>query len=393
MSKFIKVTISNIYTQLALFFIVNGFFIFKYLPRYNINPYIIIIVFICFVLLSGYVYKKKIHWGENFYKILFISTVSIIILGIIFSLILIDPYAIRVDRWSALSFFWDSVFSGIYPYGVHTHVSESNFASPFPFWHLLNLPFYLLGDVGIGIIAFLILISFSIFKYFGSFKKSFIFLFLLLISPAYWWEILVRSDGLSNTLLAVMFVMWYSKKEKNISQNFILTVLICGLFACTRFSALIPLSLFLFQPYLKLPFKNKILFPLLVGLIAITVFSPFIFWDTENWVFFSRNPFMSQTNNGDFYTSFIMLLFGIIMSLSWKTIEQYFSVTAFTIFTFMLVMQLVRMSKYEDSTFFGDAIVDISYFTLALPYCLSFITLSVNQSPSIGNSGTISNEK
>ncbi len=368
--------ITNTYLHLLLFVSINAIFIFKYLPRYNINPYISLFLYFIFIFAGLNIYNKYIStFSEKTLKYIYLSIISLTIVFIAVSLILIDPYSIRVDRWSALSFFWDSVFTGIYPYGTHTHVSETNFASPFPVWHLINLPFYLLKDVGISIIFFFSLFSFAIYKYFESYRKALLVIILLLISPAYWWEILVRSDGLSNALLVMILILWYTKNNKSISKNFTISILICGLIAATRFTALLPLALFFFQPYIKLPIKQKIILPLSALLIATLAFLPFILWNTETWVFFSRNPFMSQTYNGDWRILLVMVFVGIFMALNWKTIEEFFATTGIFITVFILLNQLIRLSKYEGSNFFSDAVVDVSYFTLAIPYIIILIAI------------------
>lgn len=367
--------------QLLLYLVINLLFVFKYFPRYNINPYTASIVYVAFIVFLSIIINKKIHKiADNTYKFLFFAIILIAVSLIIFSLLKIDPYSIRVDRWSALSFFWDGFFAGKYPYGVHTHTCNTNFASPFPFWHCVNLPFYLLGDVGYQLIFFFILIGVAVYWFFSSYKYAVVFLIFLLLSPAYWWEVAVRSDGLSNSFTVVFFVLWYYRTKKSIDNNFLLIVLICGLFAATRFSALLPIALFLFKDYVKLSIGRIVLFPLLILLVASIWFMPFIFWDTENWVFFKRNPFMSQTLNSDPYVFVIMLVIGVFISLKWRKIDDYFAITSISLFLFMLFTQLMRMSKIEGSTFFGDAIVDISYFTLALPYCLLSITNRIHNS-------------
>jgi hypothetical protein len=367
--------IANFYIQILIFIIINAIFIFKYMPRYDINPFIVFLGYTVFLFLGLWIYRKFSKLlSEILLKYIYFSIISLTVALIAISLILIDPYTIRVDRWSALSFFWDSVFAGIYPYGTHTHVSDTNFASPFPIWHLINLPFYLLKDVGISIIFFLCLFSYAIYNYFESYRKALLVIILLLVSPAYWWEILVRSDGLSNALLVMMIILWYSKNNKSLSNNLFVSILICGFIAATRFTAILPLALFYFQPYLKLPIKQKIIFPISALSIAIFAFLPFIFWDTENWVFFSRNPFMSQTYNGDFRIMLMMVFIGIVMSLNWKTIEQFFATASIFIFLFILLNQLVRLSHFPEANFFSDSVVDVSYFTLALPYSILLLS-------------------
>jgi hypothetical protein len=365
--------------QLLIFLSINSLFILKYAPRYGINSYILLAFYIVAVYSFYFFFNKLVSLrNEKLFKTFYWILLLIAIVGIVLLLIMIDPYSIRVDRWSALTFFWDSVFNGIYPYATHTHVSVTNFASPFPVWHLISLPFYLLKDVGIGIIFFLVLLAFSIKYYFITYRKSFFFLFLLFISPAYWWEVSARSDSLSNGILVFMIILWFIKGNYNLSNRFVLSIFICGAIASTRFTALLPLSLFFFQSYLKLPLKKKIIFPLSVFGIALLSFLPFIFWDTDTWIFFSRNPFMSQTANGNIYVLLIMLILGIVLAFKWKNTLQYFYVTAIFISIFILVAQITRLANYENANFFSDAVVDISYFTLALPYCLAYLTSTFN---------------
>ena len=209
----------------------------------------------------------------------------------------IDPYTVRVDRWSAVSFFLEGLFNGEYPYGIHTHVSETNFPSPFPLWHVINIPFYLLGDVGIGLIFFLIITFVTVKIYFNSYRKAFFFLILLILSPAYWWEVAVRSDSLSNGFLVLTFILWYTKKGYSVDKNFWLTIILCGIIASTRLSAVLPVALFLFAQYIQTNWLKKMLFPLSILAFVLVVFMPFILWKIDGtYVFFTRNPFMSQTS-------------------------------------------------------------------------------------------------
>lgn len=366
---------SNKYIQIVLFIIINSLFILKYSPRYGLNPYLLSVAFIVVILIYLFLYHKIANeLSEKIFRLLFWVMLAGTIIVIVFLFKHIDPYTIRVDRWSALTFFWDSVFKGQYPYITHTHVCTTNFASPFPVWHVISLPFYLLGDVGIEIIFFLLLLAVVVKYYFSSYRKSFFFISLLLISPAYWWEVSARSDSLSNGLLVFMIILYLIKTNRTLINNFKLLIVICGLIAATRFTAIIPLALFLFQPYLKLSTNRKIIFPFAILGIAFIAFCPFIFWDIETWIFFTRNPFMSQTANGNLYVFLFMFLIGITSALTWKSTQQFFNITSLFIFFFILIAQLARIYNAGEGNLFSDAISDISYFNLSLPYCLAVLT-------------------
>ena len=363
--------------QLVLFLTINALYILKYVSRTGFNPYLALSVYIvlCLIFLGVYIKTEKI--SEKAYKYIYWGLIIAMIAAISALLIAIDPYLIRVDRWSALTFFWDSIFQGKYPYATHTHVSPTNFASPFPLWHLISLPFYLLKDVGTELIFFLLLLAFALKYYFSSYRKSLFFILLLCISPAYWWEITARSDGMNNAWLVFIIILWMIKNKRDLTNSFVAGIFICGIIASTRLSALLPLAIFFFQPYLKLSVKQKIIFPILAFCVALISFLPFIFWDTNTWIFFSRNPFMSQTGNGNIYTLIIMILVGLALALQWKSTQQFFFVTSIFILLFMLSAQIMRIVYAGEGNLFSDAICDISYFNLSLPYFLAYLTMDV----------------
>lgn len=368
--------------QIFIFLFVNGLFIFKYLGRLEVvNTTLVFCIyaslFLGFLIIYDRLFNKNKE--EKIFRIGFWSILIIASLLILFSLNSIDRYEVAVDRWSAVTFFLDGLFRGEYPYGIHTHVWEYNYPSPFPVWYLINLPFYFLGDVGLGLIFFLWLTGLCLYYFFGSYKKAFLFLFLLCISPAYWWEIAVRSDSLSNGLLVLCFILWFSKKGYTLSSNFILATICCGLLASTRLSAILPIALYFFSSYIRLSWRRKIIFPIAIIGIVFIMFSPFIFWDTDSWVFFSRNPFMSQTSVGSSYVLLIMMALGCFLSLQWKNMKQFFDCTSVFIFIFMLGSFIGLFFNFGiNGSFFTHSIYDISYFTLAFPFCLSSISEKMN---------------
>ena len=367
--------------QLILYLFVNILFIFKYLTRTEISVPLITVLYISGILGFVYLYFK---WSpkvsEKLFKYSSLVLLSITLILIALALLYIDPYTVRVDRWSAVSFFLEGLFNGEYPYGIHTHVSETNFPSPFPLWHVINIPFYLLGDVGIGLIFFLIITFVTVKIYFNSYRKAFFFLILLILSPAYWWEVAVRSDSLSNGFLVLTFILWYTKKGYSVDKNFWLTIILCGIIASTRLSAVLPVALFLFAQYIQTNWLKKILFPLSILAFVLVVFMPFVLWTIDGtYVFFTRNPFMSQTSVGNPVFLIIMIVAGIIFALKWKNTDEYFEYAASFMFIFMAGSQLsLIMTRGISGSFFTDSTYDLSYFTLYLPYTLMALASKVS---------------
>lgn len=375
------------YIQLFLYLFVNGLFILKYLPRSGVNSTFSLAFYLVLVFGIVLVYRIYFHRiSEKAFKLAYRILLIIMILAIIGLLFKIDRYSVRVDRWSAVTFFLDNLFQGKYPYLAHTHVSTTNFASPFPLWHFINIPFYLMGDVGFGLIFFLLLTAYIIQVFFSDYRKSFFFLLMLFLAPSYWWEVAVRSDSLSNALVVFSFILWFQKRNYSLANQFWLGVLACGLIATTRLSAILPIALFFFKPYFQLSVKQKIIFPLAVIGIIIIFFLPFVFWDATSWIFFSRNPFMSQTSVGNSYVLLSMVVLGGFAAFQWKNVNQFFSVTSVFLFIFILTSQLSLLySRGVQGSVFDDSLYDVSYFTLLLPYCLAYLSVYINSEKLMNN--------
>lgn len=363
-------------TQISLYLFVNVVFIAKYIPRAGVNfiiPAILYTLAILFFLFIYFNFSKKIK--EKYYKLALYGVIFILVLSILFLLFKINRYNVDVDRWSAVTFFIDGVLQHKYPYGIHTHVSATNFPSPFPIWYVVNFPFYLLGDVGYGLLFFILLPVFLIVYYTKSYRGALLFLLLFVLSPAYWWEVVVRSDSLSNAFLIFSFIYWYFYSGKKLDKSLFLSIITIGLLASTRFSAWIPLALFFLVPFIKLKFKFKIY--LLVGIILVLVitFLPFIFWDTQHWIFFKRNPFMSQTSIGNRYVLIIMMVLGLIFAFRWKNLKEFSFIASTFVFLFILTSQIIIIIKFgTQDGLFNNSKLDISYFTLAFPYCIAYIS-------------------
>jgi len=361
---------------ILIYIAINSLFIYKYGLRTPFSPIAIFVVYLLVIITSIYLFKKFSSFlSEITYKRLTWFALTLVIACIGFLIYKIDPLSVRVDRWSAVSYFLDALFQSKYPYAAHTHVSTTNFPSPFPIWYVINLPFYLLGDMGYGLIFFLFLYLYAIKMVFNSYKYVFMSILLLVLSPAYWWEVLVRSDSLSNGILVFAILLLIYKKKFTIEKQFILMIVLCGIIACTRLSAVIPVVLFLFRPYIGLNLKMKILFPIGIIVFMLLCFAPFIFWDTNTWVFFERNPFMSQTSVGNVYILIAMVALGIYVSFRWKNLIDFNYFTAIFIFIFISLSQLsLIFNNPESFSFTTDSNVDISYFTLSLPYLIVYFT-------------------
>ena len=361
--------------QWLFYFLLNLLFIWKYMSRTPYNPMMGMAAFLllCTVSIKAYhlFFKGKERLSKYTIVVLFISACILIAL----LLYLIDPLTVRVDRWSATSYFLDGLFRGEYPYGIHTHVCETNYPSPSPLWFYLNIPFWLMGDVGFQLIFFLFFLILTVYWFTESYTQTLLYLILLLISPVYWWEVLVRSDGFSNDILIFAIILFFHKKHYSFEQHWLATSIICGMMAVTRLWAPIAPAIYLTQSFFKIPHRRKVMVLLTILLVMFFFFAPYIFWDTDNWIFFSRNPYMSETSTGNGWILLVMIAIALFLALRYKNFNQYCRYTSNFLVLFFTVSLVYNHVAYNmDISFFDDADFDISYISLMLPYCLFLIS-------------------
>ncbi|MGC3977323.1 MAG: hypothetical protein QM751_03250 [Paludibacteraceae bacterium] len=126
---------------------------------------------------------------------------------------------------------------------------------------------------------------------------------------------------------------------------------------------------------MELKLNKKVVFVIGVLLVFVTTFLPFIFWDTKEWIFFSRNPFLTQSAVGNKYVLVLMMILGAILGYRWKDLSQFSYYASIFVFLFILASQitLVLMVGIRGDVF-SDSQYDISYFSLFLPYCVSYMS-------------------
>ena len=358
-------------TAWAVYLLVNSAFILKYTARTPYSPLLFLVLWLVAAAAVVWAFRRIVRSEQRARWATIAMTVAAVAL-IAALLIVVDPLSVNVDRWSATTYWLDALFDGVYPYGVHTHVCETNYPSPFPLWHYLNLPFWLMGDVGLGLIFFLLLLVVTLQWFRRSWRLTAQALLLLLLSPAYWWEVAVRSDGLSNALLIFCVVLFMERRRISFTTQWPLAALLVGLAASTRLSAIIPLGLYLAASYLRSSRLSLCLSPLIVVAVVAAFFLPFVLWDTATWPFLSRNPLLTQSSTGNPWTLLVMAAVALLLVFCYNTdLRRYMTSTAAFMFVFFLVaITYNHLVNHAGTHPFDDADFDISYLSLSLPYAL-----------------------
>lgn len=359
----------NNYCTIILYELINVLFVLKYSSRVNIQIGIIASCVYLIITSLLIININKLNKALNNKSILFI------LLGYIGLLIIaqysINPYNIQVDRWSAINNFLVYLFEGKYPYMAQTHLG--GYGSPFPVWQIVHIPFFLLHNVGLSFFVALSLFVFCIYKFIGNniVIKTII---LIVISPAFAYEALVRSDLITNFLAVAAIIIILYKKDINIKNNYILSSVICGLILSTRLSAAIPLFVFYWPQYIKASIKNKILFPLIIVTVFILTLVPLLLWDSNKLLFFEYNPFVLQTRQGSLTIIVIFIFIILFFSSTWNNkFSLLMRNISYSLFSLVALTFIYNMWQTNTWTELFASTYDITYFDMSLPFIITFI--------------------
>ncbi len=287
--------------------------------------------------------------------------------------IVIDPYSIQVDRWSAIHNFLSCLLQGKYPYAAHTHLG--GYGSPFPVWQLLHLPFYAIGNVGLGIFASIAVYLHSLYKWKGNSVMGSACI-LLACAPGLWYEVAVRSDLISNFLLVAALLQYLIHYKVELDRHIVLFAVGCGLAMSTRLSVFVPIFVFFYGSYLRLNWYKKLCFPLLVAVVFGLTFLPFLLWSDQLWSF-EYNPFVLQTSQihtADVFIITIILIFALWVSQ--RSVRAYFFSTGVVQASIVMLVFIHNMLLRGDFTALFSSLYDITYFDMSLPFLITFISLS-----------------
>ena len=356
------------YFCLFLYLLVNSLFVAKYVGRVE-SRYVVpaLFLYVLFILLVSFIIKKRQSlWSVSKRWLAVIVVLATFVLCAI--QYHFDPYEIKVDRWSAIHNFLANLFAGQYPYAAQTHLG--GYGSPFPVWQLFHIPFYLLGNVGLSFVAGLWVFLHAVYKLFGVRTSAVSFIFLIL-SPAFLYEVSVRSDLITNFLLASGMICYLHYSRCSFERYWLVIAVMCGLIMSTRLSALIPFMVYYFCDYLHAKWSVKLLFPLLVISTFCITFLPFLLWNGQMLLFFEYNPFVLQSRQGHLSDFLLFVPFGVWAAVSWHgDIVKYMRRTAWLLILLVIVTFVHNMyinnNWYE---LFAPA-YDITYFNMSIPFLI-----------------------
>ncbi len=348
-----------------LYFLINGTFMLKYAVRLTELAWILVFIYFAIVVLI--VFKHE-YWDTkiSFHKSQFILIFITVIAGvIIWQNLPVDQ--LRVDRWSVISSFLDNLLAGEFPYEATSHLN--NPPGPFPFHYVLAFPFYLIGEIGyftvMGFIGFYLIVRY----YSQEIAGSSLPLLLLFLSPAWWWELAVRSTILINMVMVIAWLLWLKGNFNRKSESILHIAFIGGLLVSTRgIVGVIMISVLSYMFYNRDKFTHWLAFTLIMGMGFVSTLIPFMIWDAG--LFFKYNPVTLQAG---FLPLWILVLIFFITALSGKWISSIthlikLSGPALFVIVFLSITKTIFQVGLTQAI--RDSVFDISYFLFALPFLL-----------------------
>lgn len=349
-----------LYTLLYLF--IGLLFIIKYPGRYGLDPLLLSVGYVVFVVagtwlaLHGSAFLARLSAGQLLVIVLLVAA-SLSILMFQF-----DPDIIRNARYKLLNQSVGMLLEGSFPYGDPMPAHHSGF----PFWFVIAAPFFIVGEIGLLHILAFLLGAFVLLRI--DHARSPAGILALAASPAFLYEIVVRSGITTNMILVVAYVFMTDRVlKRNEHASAFLLGLIGGLVLSTR-----GVVFLIFAAYLGFYARNTwrraatLLAGWLVSFCATIL--PFVLWDWDR--FLAVGPFMHQLQltrlAGWLVVPAVVLAF--LLGRKRKTLDGVFEMVGLFLFLGVAASFCTSLVSNGLAASVMDSRFDISYFCLALPF-------------------------
>ncbi|WES97583.1 hypothetical protein P2W68_22620 [Chryseobacterium arthrosphaerae] len=351
----------------AVYFIVNLLFLTKYGIRQSFVPLSILAA--VFFVANAFLFSlekwpqlKKIWTGKLVY--ILIAFIGIAYIGLCH--VMKDPYRMNIDRWQTLEFSLEYWFKGKYIYDTPNFMG--NLSSYLPGQLALSGIFYFLGNVGYLQVAAFLLFSSAVLVEFKNNLVRFKAILMLGISLAYIYEVVCKSDFISSFIVVAAFMLFWSSRFRNdYFQKPVLLGICTGLLCLTRSVVVIPLIIFLLQPFIATSREKKIKFGLsflfMVSVLLATVLLPAKSIDH----LLQYNPLTLQGQSNKFVMLFFVVL-AVIVAFYVKKIDTVFYFSAYITFLVMLCFvgeQYLTLGISYQNNFFST-----TYLAACLPFAV-----------------------
>lgn len=368
--SYVVTTINKKWISIAIFIFVNFVFAVRYLSRVT-DFYLPIALVVSSIYLITVLKHKHFLKFQTYLRKINLLLLSIFLIAALWLFTLFDVNDLDVDRWSVISSFWNEFFEGRYPYFAKSNVG--NEPGPMPFYFLLALPAYLLGELGyfsiLGVLLFVLLLNLEKLPLY----LRTLAIVLVLGSVFHMWEVICRSNIFLNGTL-VLFAIQQILKTSHFSNGRLLYLgLLTGLVLSTR-NVFVITFIITFVYLLRsgqISFGRIVILGMYSSLFFSLTFVPFVItYLPEFWV---MNPFIVQSS---FLVPFHYTLFFIALSFAagflTKSSDDVFFYSGVVLFVSIVIYVMYHIFTWGFQKAFFNASADISYLILGLPFLLYY---------------------
>lgn len=355
-----------------IYFTVNLLFVIKYGVRQDkIDVSVLVGIFALFHILiyrSNQFFINKIKITKTF---LYLFLGAVVLIFVLLCHLIDSPYKVNIDRWQTIEYCLKDWLNGDFFYDKPNFIGQM--PSYLPGQLLAAVGFYLVGNVGyLQIAAFIIFVA-SVFSFFSNNNTRSIASFLLVASLSFVYEIVCKSDFISSFIFTAAFIIfWHKKFSDNYFEKPLLLGLILGFLCLTRSLVIIPIILFLLDPFFKANHSEK-LRSILGFLISFSLLLSTVILPVKSFEYLQEfNPLKTQ-GQGSGYIMLIFLIVTVAISRFVQNIQQIFFYSA--IIYFLLIGSFLIESSLSGIVYNN---LGITYLASSLPfaiigycYCLS----------------------
>jgi hypothetical protein len=352
---------------------INSIFVYKYSSRLISLPWAITFIYLAGATLLFFVSLKeiKLNISKRRQNALFIFLVAAAALCLTLLMFRFDPATIRVGRYPAMHDWLSRLFDSEFPYNSDTRPSG------FPFLFVVAMPFYFLGDLGLlQVFGFLVFAGLVYLRFRNGGTAKIRCILLLIATPVFVYEIVVRSELFSNMVLVLLYFAVFERLRTR-AETFIpvLLGLAGGLILSTRGIVIIPYLVF-FSYLLK---KKSIKYNLTLGVSIIGGFLltlvPFICWNRDYFIHYG--PFAIQSSYIPGWLLAAVVIVTCWLGLSAKSLRAVYSAISFLLAGIVAVVFFMAVIRVGWHAAVIESRFDISYFCFTIPFLL--ISLKFNQ--------------
>ncbi len=358
---------------------INFIYIYKYVLRYT-EWALLISIFISGIQLTTFLKRdrlylsKKIKWTVSGFAILFVLSLIVI------SYLYIPIETLNVDRWSIMSSYISHMLDGKYPYFATSFAG--NPPGPMPFYYLIALPFYALGEYSILSALGYLGIIIWIFKTRIT-QNNIVFVLLYFLSSfAMIWEITTRSNIFTFSCLVLLALNLHNTKVHINKLHVFIYGLICGLALCTRSVFILAyIVFFTHDVFSKAQSRKTIIFLTYAFIGFIIPFAPLLIEHYND--FWIMNPFIVQSSFFlPTYYVIIFILIAFALSIFSKSYLDKLFYSGVSLFIVILIYSSYHLIHSGFQVSYIDSKVDISYFIFSIPFLLMYLLANKNNDKS-----------